>query len=155
MTRMNPYVAAPEVMQTFIDHAIAQAKASGIEAGLQHLIQVRASQINGCAICLHMHTAEARKDGESEARLYLLDAWREAPIYTARERAALGWTEALTRLSDTKAPDAAYDAMMAAFTPAEVVQLTLLVNTINSFNRIGVGFRLAPRGLAARQAEAA
>jgi AhpD family alkylhydroperoxidase len=151
MTRMNPYAAAPQELQRFIDYATTAAK-TGLEASLQHLVKVRASQINGCAICIHMHTAEARKDGETEERLYLLDAWHEAPTYTARERAALGWTDALTRLTETRAPDAAYDAAMAQFTPEEMVKLTLMITTINSFNRLGVGFRQAPLGMVRAEA---
>ena len=105
------------------------------------LVEIRASQINGCAVCLHMHTAAARKRGESEERLYLLDAWRESPLYSARERAALAWTEALTLVSETHAPDETYQALQAQFTPEEQVTLTLLIVTINGWNRIQVGFR--------------
>jgi AhpD family alkylhydroperoxidase len=151
---MNPYAAAPELMQRFIDFAVAEAKDS-LEPSLQHLIKVRSSQLNGCAICLHMHSQEARKDGETEARLYLLDAWQEAGIYTAREMAALAWTDALTKLTESHAPDEAYNAVMAQFTPTEVVKLTMLINTINSFNRFGAGFRVAPLGLKPVVAEAA
>jgi AhpD family alkylhydroperoxidase len=105
-------------------------------------VKIRASQINGCASCLHMHTAAARKNGESEERLYLLDAWRESPLYSERERAALGWTEALTRVSETHAPDDVYRALQAQFTEEEQqVVLTLLIVAINGWNRIQVGFR--------------
>jgi AhpD family alkylhydroperoxidase len=151
MTRLNPWIAAPEQMKRLVDYAMASAQ-DGLEPSLQHLVKIRASQINGCAICLHMHTAEARKDAETGERIYLLDAWREAPVYTDRERAALDWTDALTRLSETHAPDAAYDAVTAQFSDAEVVTLTLLIATINSFNRIGVGFRSPPIGLARAKA---
>ncbi|MGO4835909.1 carboxymuconolactone decarboxylase family protein, partial [Rhizobiaceae sp. 2RAB30] len=97
--------------------------------------------INGCAFCLHMHTAAARKLGESEERLYLLDAWRESPFYNARERAALAWTEALTRVSETQVPDDAYQVAKEQFTDEELVKLTLLIVTINGWNRIKIGFR--------------
>jgi AhpD family alkylhydroperoxidase len=114
---------------------------TGLEESLMELVEIRASQINGCAVCLHMHTAAARKRGESEERLYLLDAWRESPLYSARERAALAWTEALTLVSETHAPDETYQALQAQFTPEEQVALTLLIVTINGWNRIQVGFR--------------
>lgn len=150
MNRLNPYAAAAEHMQRLIDYSVAAS--AGFDPTIVHLVKVRASQINGCAICLHMHTEEARKHGESEARLYLLDAWDEAPVYTPKERAALAWTDALTRLSETRAPDAAYDAVTAQFSDAEVVHLTMIINAINAFNRIGVGFRRPPIGLAAANA---
>src|SRR6478752_6924381 len=115
MPRLNQYTAAPEQMKMFIDYAMASSAADGLEASLKHLVKIRASQINGCAICLHMHAQEARKDGETEARVYMLDAWHESGIYTAREMAALAWTEALTRLSETKAPDEVYEIARAQF----------------------------------------
>lgn len=146
MSRMDPWAAAPAAMKALVDYATA-AKGDGLEPSLQHLVVTRASQINGCAICTHMHIGEALKHGETIERLYMLDAWHEAGIYTAREMAALAWTEALIRLSETKAPDAAYDAVMAQFTPEEVAKLTLLIGTINAFNMVGVGFRRGPIGL--------
>jgi AhpD family alkylhydroperoxidase len=146
MTRLNPYVAAPEEMQRMIDFAIASG-AYGLESSLNHLVKIRASQINGCAICLNMHAVEARKGGESEERIWLLDAWREAGVYTPREMAALAWTDALTRLSETRAPDEAYDAVKTEFSDEEIVKLTMMINTINAFNRIGVGFRTRPIGV--------
>jgi len=105
------------------------------------LVKIRASQINGCAFCLHMHTASARKHGETEERLYLLDAWRESPLYTDRERAALAWTEALTLVAETHAPDDVYQALRAQFNEEEQVKLTLLIVAINGWNRIQIGFR--------------
>ncbi len=114
---------------------------SGLEDSLMELVKIRASQINGCAFCLHMHTANARKHGETEERLYLLDAWRDSPLYSERERAALGWTEALTLVSETRAPDDVYQAMQAQFTEEEQVKLTLLIVAINGWNRIQIGFR--------------
>jgi AhpD family alkylhydroperoxidase len=149
--RLNPYTGAYlPLVQPLIDYG--QTIQARLEPKLAHLVKIRASQINGCAICLHMHAEEARKHGESEERIRLLDAWREAPLYTPRERAALGWTEALTRLSETKAPDEDYQAIKSVFSEEEQVNLTLLIGAINSFNKLGVGFRLPPLGLAARQA---
>lgn len=113
----------------------------GLEKSLIELVKTRASQINGCAYCIHMHTADARAAGETEARLYLLPAWRESPLYTPRERAALAWTEALTLISETGAPDADHAQMAAEFTEAEQVNLTLLIGAINVWNRLAVGFR--------------
>jgi AhpD family alkylhydroperoxidase len=105
------------------------------------LVEIRASQINGCANCINMHAAEAREKGETEQRIYLLSAWREAPCYTDRERAALGWTDALTRLSEGHQLEGAREALKAQFTEEEQVKLTLMVNVINGWNRIAVGFR--------------
>jgi len=113
----------------------------GLEDSLMELVKIRASQINGCAFCLHMHTAEARKKGETEERLFLLDAWRESPLYSARERAALAWTEALTLVAETRASDEAYEALQAQFSEEEQVKLTLLIVAINGWNRVQVGFR--------------
>jgi AhpD family alkylhydroperoxidase len=117
---------------------------SGLEKSLMSLVKVRASHINGCAFCIHMHSKDAREHSETEERLYLLNAWREAPCFSERERAALAWTDALTLLSETHAPDADYEAMKAQFTEEEQVKLTLLIATINSWNRIVVGFRTVP-----------
>jgi AhpD family alkylhydroperoxidase len=138
--RLNPFAAAPALMRSWLDFGNGILK-SGLEDSLMELVKIRASQISGCAFCLHMHTASARKLGESEERLYLLDAWRESPLYSERERAALAWTEALTLLSETHAPDSAYQALQAQFTEKEQVTLTLLIIAINGWNRIQVGFR--------------
>jgi AhpD family alkylhydroperoxidase len=138
--RLNPYATAPALMQGMIDLE-AKVRESGLEHSLIGLVKTRASQINGCAFCIHMHTRESRAAGESEERLYLLDAWRESPLYTARERAALGWTEALTLISQTRAPDEDYAALQAEFGPEEQVKLTLLIGMINAWNRIAIGFR--------------
>ncbi|MDB5414767.1 MAG: carboxymuconolactone decarboxylase family protein [Rubritepida sp.] len=114
---------------------------SGLEHSLMELVKMRASQINGCAFCLHMHATEARAHGETEMRLYLLNAWRESPLYSERERAALGWTEALTLVAATGAPDADYDRLKAAFNDDEQANLTLLIGSINLWNRLQIGFR--------------
>jgi AhpD family alkylhydroperoxidase len=138
--RMNYYQAAPETIKALV--AVEdQVKASGLEQSLIELVKTRASQINGCAFCINMHTADARKYGETEQRLYLLNAWRESPLYTERERAALGWTEALTLISETHAPDEDYGAMRAQFSEAEAVNLTVLIGAINAWNRVAIGFR--------------
>jgi AhpD family alkylhydroperoxidase len=138
----NYYKLAPEGFKAMLALE-ASIKASGLEHSLVELVRMRASQINGCAFCLHMHATDARKAGETEMRLYLLNAWRESPLYTPRERAALAWTEALTRLADTGAPDNDYELVRAQFSEAEQVQLTLLIGAINVWNRIAVGFRAA------------
>jgi AhpD family alkylhydroperoxidase len=119
---------------------------------LVKLVEIRASQINGCAICLDMHTREAREAGETPERIWMLGAWRESRLYSERDKAALGWTDALTRLSETRAPDADYDAMAAQFSEADQVKLTMLIGVINSFNKLGVGFRVRPPTGAARKA---
>jgi AhpD family alkylhydroperoxidase len=116
-------------------------KDCGLDHRLMHLIKIRASQINGCAYCLHMHTADALKLGESPQRIFLLDAWDESHLFTDRERAALRWTEALTKIADTHAPDADYEAVAAQFSEPEVANLTLLIATINSWNRISIALR--------------
>jgi AhpD family alkylhydroperoxidase len=141
--RLNPMAAAPEVMQGMI--GLEKAVSScGLEVTLIHLVKMRASQINGCAFCIKMHSKDARARGETEERLYLLDAWREAPMYSERERAALAWTEALTLISQTRAPDDDYENLREHFNEAEQVKLTLLVAAINAWNRICVGFRTVP-----------
>ena len=139
--RMNPYAHAG-LTQPLIDFATSSAAASGLEHSLLELVKIRASQINRCAICLHMHSRDARKAGESEMRVIMLAAWHESPLYSPRERAALGWTDALTRLADHEVPDEAYAAIEAEFSEAERVALTLVIGTINTFNRLGAGFRL-------------
>ena len=138
--RLNAFVAAPAPMQAWLEWSQGHLK-SGLEPSLMELVKIRASQINGCGYCLHMHTAEARKKGETEERLYLLDAWRESPLYNERERAALAWTDALTRVAEAPVDDAVYDALRAQFSEEEQVNLTLLVVAINGWNRIQVGFR--------------
>jgi len=116
----------------------------GLETGLVELVKIRASQINRCVFCVDYHTKDARRLGEVQQRLDLLPAWEEAPVYTERERAALAWTEALTRLSTDGAPDDAFNDLKANFTDKEIVDLTVLVGHINLLNRLGVGFRLQP-----------
>ncbi|MBX3574094.1 MAG: carboxymuconolactone decarboxylase family protein [Mesorhizobium sp.] len=116
------------------------ATESGLEHSLGHLVKIRASQINGCSFCVDMHTKEARKDGESEQRLYLVSAWRESPLFTARERTALAWTEKLTLLASGPVDDALYAQALEQFTEAELVKLSVLVGVINVWNRLCVSF---------------
>ncbi|NLA49169.1 MAG: carboxymuconolactone decarboxylase family protein [Bacteroidales bacterium] len=117
---------------------------SGLERSLYELVKTRASQINGCAYCLDMHTKDARKAGESEQRLYTLSAWREAPFYTERERAALAWTEALTLISENNVPDSLYKATQEYFSEKEIVALTMAIIAINGWNRLAISFRTPP-----------
>lgn len=138
--KFDPFAAAPAQMKSWMGMSLAVA--SSLEPSLASLVEVRASQINACANCINMHTADARQKGETEQRLYLLSAWREAPCYTDRERAALGWTEALTRLSEGQALESARTALKAHFTEEEQVKLTLMINAINGWNRLAVGFGL-------------
>lgn len=138
--KIDPFAAAPSLMKSWTSTSVAIA--SSLEPTLVHLVEIRASQINGCANCINMHAADAREKGETEQRIYLLSAWRETPCYTDRERAALGWTEALTRLSEGHRLEAAYEALKAQFTQEEQVKLTLMINIINGWNRIAVGFGL-------------
>lgn len=138
--RLNPSAISLASMEPLL--ALAESlKASGLEHSLVELVKIRASQINGCAYCLYMHTRQARVAGESEERLYLLDAWRESPLYSDRERAALAWTEALTLVSQTHAPDEVYRELDAHFSDEEKVKLTMQIVTINAWNRIAIGFR--------------
>jgi AhpD family alkylhydroperoxidase len=141
--RLNFYQAAPETIKALA--ALEDLlRASGLEPSLFELVKIRASQINGCAFCINMHTQDARKQGETEQRIYLLNAWREAPVYTDRERAALAWTEAVTLVSETHVPDDVYEATRAQFSEAEMVNLTMLVGAINAWNRIAISFRAIP-----------
>ena len=138
-TRLDPFKAAPAQMKLWLDATTAFGPS--LETSLKELVKIRASQINGCANCLNMHTADARKEGESEQRIYLLSAWHEAPGFSARERAALAWTEALTLIAETHAPDDVYQTVRAQFSEQELVDLTLAVVVINGWNRIAIGFR--------------
>ncbi|NGM50695.1 carboxymuconolactone decarboxylase family protein [Caulobacter sp. 602-2] len=138
--KLDPFAAAPAVMKSWF--TASTVIAASLEPSLIELVKIRASQINACANCINMHTAEARAQGETEQRIYLLSAWREAPCYTPRERAALAWTEALTRLSEGHTQEVAHAALAAEFTQEEQVKLTLMINVINGWNRLAVGFGL-------------
>lgn len=137
---LDPFAAAPALMKKWM--AFSTESAASLEPSLIELVKIRASQINACANCLNMHAAEARAKGETENRIYLLSAWREAPCYTERERAALAWTEALTTLSIGHPSAEARQALEAEFTEEEQVKLTLMINVINGWNRLAVGFGL-------------
>ena len=117
---------------------------SGLEPALLELVKLRASQINGCAYCIDMHTKDARARGESEQRLYALSAWRETPFFSDRERAALAWTEAVTRIADGHAPDEVFELVRKHFHDKELVDLTLAVVAINGWNRLAISFRAVP-----------
>jgi AhpD family alkylhydroperoxidase len=122
---------------TYLNH-------SGLEKKLIHLIDLRVSQINGCAYCLDMHWKDLKVDGESDQRLYSLDAWRETPFYTDRERAALAWAEAVTLVSQTHVPDDVFEEARKHFSEKELVDLTMAIVTINSWNRLSISFRVVP-----------
>lgn len=138
--RLDYFAAAPEAMKPML--ALENSLASlSIPLSLRELIKLRVSQINNCAYCLNMHAPAARKAGLSQQKLDVLAAWRESPAFDARERALLGWAEALTRLEQTGAPDADYAALEAAFSPRERAEITLAIGVINIWNRLAVGFR--------------
>ena len=141
--RMNFFQAAPDTIKA-LSALETQIQASGLEQSLIELVKTLASQINGCAFCINMHTQDARKHGETEQRLYLLNAWREAPLYSERERAALAWTEAVTLISETHASDEVYEQVCGEFSETETVNLTMLIATINAWNRLAIAFRSVP-----------
>lgn len=124
----------------------------GLETKLLELVRMRASQINGCAYCMDMHTKDARAEGETEQRLYTLSAWRETPFFTDRERAALEWTEAVTLIADTNVPDDVYERVRRHFNETEIVNLTMAVIAINGWNRLAISFRAVPGTYERKQA---
>jgi AhpD family alkylhydroperoxidase len=139
--RLDPFAAAPALMKQWMGTSIAIN--DSLEPALVELVKIRASQINACANCINMHAADAREKGESEQRIYMLSAWREAPCYSERERAALAWTEALTRISEGHgAMREAHAQLAARFSEEEQVKLTLIINVINGWNRLAIGFDL-------------
>ena len=141
--RLNVLDVAPDAYAA-LSGVERYIRGCGLEASLIELVKMRASQINGCAFCLDMHSRDARRHGETEQRLYLLNAWREAPGYSKRELAALGWTECLTLVATRGAPDAEYDALTQVFTPAEIANLTTLIGMINLWNRLAIATRMQP-----------
>ncbi len=143
-TRTDFYTASPDAMKAMMALETAVGKLS-IELPLLELVRLRVSQINGCAFCLDMHTADARKGGETERRLYTVSAWRETPFFTPRERAALAWAESLTLISHTHAPDEDFNALAEQFSAKEQIGLSVAIATINSWNRLAVGFRKMPK----------
>ena len=142
-SRINSYQTAPGVMKAMmaLQNEVAQ---SGLDPSLVGLVEIRASQINGCAFCLHMHTRDARARGETEQRIYLLDAWRESPLYSERERAALAWTEVLTRLPEHGVPDDIYERVRTQLSEKELSDLSFSVMAINAWNRVNVAFQTVP-----------
>ncbi|HET8693762.1 MAG TPA: carboxymuconolactone decarboxylase family protein [Aquabacterium sp.] len=142
-SRLNFYKNGPEAMKAMmgLEHRFAQ---SSLEKPLTELVRLRASQINGCAYCVDLHTSDARKAGEDERRLSAVVVWRETPFFSDRERAALDWTESLTMVADTHVPDEVWNRVNPHFTPEELVDLTLLVGAINTWNRFAVAFRKLP-----------
>lgn len=150
--RMNIFQTAPEGAKALMAVEAAIAK-SGLETSLVELVKLRASQMNGCAFCIHMHAVDAVRLGETDMRIHLLDAWRESPLFSERERAALNWTESLTRVAETRAPDSDYELLKSRFSAVEIAYLTLLIGTINVWNRVQIGLRaihpVEPRSAAA------
>ena len=140
--QLNLMAAAPTILHNWQRAATALAKDCSFGRGLAELVFLRASQINGCANCINLHATEAREAGETEQRIYLLAAWRDAPCYDDRERAALEWTEVMTRLSDRPMIDRALEGLRSQFSDEECVKLTILINIITGWNRIAVGFGL-------------
>ena len=138
--RLSPAKISPDGYKTLVGVESYLIR-SGLDHRLSLLVKMRASQINGCAYCLDMHSRDARRAGESEQRLYVLDAWHESSLYSPRERAALAWTEAVTKISDTHAPDEAYEALREHFSEKEIVDLTIATGMINLWNRLAISFR--------------
>ncbi len=141
--RLNYAKIAPDALNAMLELE-KYVSNSGLEKTLYELVKTRASQINGCAYCIDMHTKDARMAGETEQRLYALNAWRETPFYTERERAALEWTEALTLISENDVPDALYEAIRKFFNEKEMVALTMAIIAINGWNRLAISFRTVP-----------
>ena len=142
-TRIDYSKASPAALKAMYALQVA-VNTSGLEPSLQELVKLRVSQINGCAFCIDMHFREAKAKGEKEERLYLLDAWRESPVYTDRERAALAWAEAVTLVSQTHVPDEVFAEARKHFDESELVNLTLAVVAINGWNRFSISFRVMP-----------
>lgn len=144
--RLDWYKAAPDAYKAMAGLEAYLARTE-LEPAVKELVKIRASQLNGCAFCLDMHTADARKHGESDRRIAVLPAWREVTWFNARERAALGWTEVLTRLTHGAPSEADFAAVREVFNDKEIADLTLLVAAINAWNRFGVGFAMQPPAL--------
>jgi len=141
--RLNYSKIAPEALSAMMELE-KYVSGSGLERTLYELVKTRASQINGCAYCLDMHTKDARNAGETEQRLYALSAWQETPFFTDRERAALAWTEVLTLISENDVPDSLYEATRKHFDEKEMIALTMAIVAINGWNRLAIGFRTVP-----------
>ncbi len=143
-TRLNYYHVSPAAVKAMMELE-GFVKQSGLDQTLLNLVKLRASQINGCAYCVDLHSSEAKKSGETERRMNALSVWQEAPFFTEKERAALAWTEAVTLLSQTHVPDAIYQEIKSHFTEKEIVDLTMAIVTINGWNRLAVSFRMQPK----------
>lgn len=143
--RLDYRQVAPEAVQAMRELE-AYVKSTGLEPSLLELVKIRASQLNGCAYCIDLHTRQARAVGEAERRIYALSAWQETPFFSARERAALTWAEAVTLLAESRVPDLVYEEARRHFTERELVDLTMAVVAINGWNRLAVAFRLPPEG---------
>ena len=141
--RLDYTKASPDAYKA-MSQLEAVVRHSGLDGKLLELIKIRASQLNGCAFCIDMHTKDARLNGETEQRIYALDAWRETPFFSEKERAALAWTEAITNIQQGHAPESVYQDLRRYFSEAEVMNVTLAITTINAWNRIAIGFRLVP-----------
>ncbi|WP_024873181.1 carboxymuconolactone decarboxylase family protein [Tolumonas lignilytica] len=141
--RLNFYSSAPEAIESMVNLE-KYIRTSTLPKSLMELVRLRASQINGCAYCVDLHTSDARKTGEDERRLAAVVVWRETPFFSERERAALEWTESLTLIAQTHAPDEIWEQLKVHFTAKELVDLTLLIGTINTWNRIAIAFRKMP-----------
>jgi AhpD family alkylhydroperoxidase len=141
--RLDLYKTSPEAIKAMLAFS-ASVEKLGLEHSLLELVKLRASQVNGCAFCVDMHAADARKGGETERRLHAVPVWRETPFFTPRERAALAWTEAVTCIATSAAPDDAYDALSAQFSEKERMDLTLAISMINCWNRLAISFRKMP-----------
>lgn len=149
--RPNPFVTRFDLVQPLIE--FGNQAATVLDPTIAELIKIRASQINGCGICLAMHVAQARKNGETEERIFMLNAWRESALYSEREKAVLAWTEALTQVDETGGPDADFEALRAHFSDEEQIGITLMIGAINAFNRVNVGLRVsAPEAARAKVA---
>ena len=142
--RINAVTASPSAYAALLALENFVKKSTRLEASLIELVKMRASQINGCAFCIDMHSKDARSNGETEQRLYALSAWAEAPFFTAREQAALAWTESVTLVSVDHVPDAIYERARSQFNDQELVNLTVVIGTINAWNRLAVAFRFVP-----------
>jgi AhpD family alkylhydroperoxidase len=143
-SRLEPQKVSPAAYNAMLSLEMHVQKASKLEPSLVELVKMRASQINGCAFCLDMHSKDARVAGESEQRLYALNAWRETPFFTDRERAALAWTEAVTLITQGHVPDDVYEEAKQRFSEEELVNLTMAVVAINGWNRLAISFRAVP-----------
>ncbi|TXI80147.1 MULTISPECIES: carboxymuconolactone decarboxylase family protein [unclassified Cupriavidus] len=142
--RLNYMQQAPELFKKFVEFSMAMQKITSIEQPLSHLVEIRASQINGCAFCLDMHIKQAKIHGERELRIHHLPIWRESTLFSPRERAALAWTEALTRIGEHGVGDEIYERVRTQFSEKELTDLTYQIMSINAWNRVNIAFQTVP-----------